>query len=157
MLRAQTSAGRPAARRTFLGSKMMVLDCAGVATGPVLHAVCGKGVGQDMLDAGARHDAGRKGVSLDDDRRLGQDWLDIECLELVPVERAVFGVGAARTEQEAMAEIVFAASIKAHILAHHRAPGFEKAHQPSPMIEVPVTEDHRVDRGQVDLHQLEIV
>ncbi len=128
-----------------------------VAAEPVLDPDLDPGVGQHMLDAGARDRAGREGVALDDDRILGQHRLDVERLQLAAVERTEIGEAAVGLAQEAVAEIVLAAGIEAQILAHLRPPRFEKPDQPAVMVEMPVAEDQRVHLGRVDFQQLEIV
>ena len=74
--------------------------------------------GQDMLEAGARNRAGRKGVALHDQRRFGQYRLHAQGPELAPVEGwAEIGKAAVGPTRKPDAEIVLAASIELQILA----------------------------------------
>src|SRR5208282_6913357 len=95
-------------------------------------------------DAGARNDAGREGVALDEDRILGHHGLDVQRLQLAPVEGAVIEKAAVRLPPQAVAEIVLAAGIKAQILAHLRPPRSEEPDQTAVMVKVPVAEKKRV-------------
>jgi hypothetical protein len=56
-----------------------------------------------------------------------------------------------------VAEIVLAAGVKTQILAHSRALHLQKADQAAEMVKMPVTEDQRIDRGGVDLQQVQVV
>ena len=124
---------------------------------PSLIADLDPGVGQHVLDAGARHRAGGEGVAFDNDRILREHGLDIQCLQLVAIERVEIGEARRRGCAAAVAEIVLAAGVKAQILAHLRPPRFEKPDQPAVMIKMPVAEDQRIHRGRVDFQQFELL
>jgi len=81
-----------------------------VAAQAILHADLDPGVGQNMLDAGARHRAGREGVAFDYDGDLGQDRLNVQCLKSMAIQYAEVAEAAVGVAVEPVAKIVLAAA-----------------------------------------------
>jgi len=63
----------------------------------------------------------------------------------------VIAEGAIGIPDHPITKVVLAAGKEAKILAHLRAPRFEKADQSAHMVVMPVAQDQRVHRGRVDL------
>src|SRR3984893_7002108 len=128
-----------------------------VAPQAILDADLDPTVRQNVLDAGARHRAGRESVAFDHNGNLRQYGLDIQCAQ----SRAIQYAGAAAEAAVGAAddpptENVFTAGVEAQILAHS-ALRLQEAEQTTEMIVMAMAQDQCVDRGDIDLQQLEIV
>ena len=90
-----------------------------------------------MLDARAGHRTGGEGMALYDDRRLGQNGLDIQRPQPAPVQgRAKIREATIGTAVESAAEIVFPSGVKTQILAHARAVSLQEPEEPADMVVV---------------------
>jgi hypothetical protein len=140
---------------TILAQQLGRRVVAGVAAEPVLHGEFHAGIGQHLLDAGALDLAGGEGVA-DDCGILRQHGLDLARRELAPVQGAEIGE-LARHAVIAVAEIVLAAGVEGQLRRQHAAVPVEEVKQAAVVVEMPVTDDQRLDLGGVGADQLEVV
>src|SRR5262249_3058227 len=100
----------------LLSGEMTVRICSRIAAQAILDADLHPGVGEHVLDAGARHRTGREGLTLDDGRILGQHRLNVQRLELASVKGVEISEVAVGRAAKAVAENVLAAGVKAQTL-----------------------------------------
>src|SRR5271163_637367 len=142
----------------FVGREVMVRIRAGIATQTLPDPKRHPGVGQHMLEAGARHRARGEGVVLDDDRRLRKHGNDVESFQLATIqgrtELLETPVGVAK---ETMAEIVFTSGKQPQVGAHPGAVRLQKPNQAADMIVMAMADDQRIDLTDIYLQQIEVV
>ena len=96
-------------------------------------------------------------MALDHDWHLGQHRRDPRLLQCMPVDHAVRQERPVILLLDAMAECILATDIKAKVVLHAVTVLRQNPEHAAKMVEMPVAEDERVDRRDIDAEQFKVV
>ena len=129
----------------------------GVAARTAPHTNLDLGGRQDLLEAVPRNRPGGERLPCDDRGLVRHHQTHVRAVEGAPAHHAGALPLAIRALKPAVTERILAPDVERQVPTHLRTVPFQERHEPAEVIEVAVAHDERVDRGGVDLEEIEIL